>query len=45
MNQSLILEDGDVKIAVVRNTYERAVFHYMHGLDFIGFDNWLMRVT
>ena len=42
MNQSLILEDGDVKIAVVRNTYERAVFHYMHGLDFIGFDNWLM---
>ena len=42
MKQSLILEDGDSKIAVVRNTYERAVFHYMHGLDFIGFDNWLM---
>ena len=42
MNQSLILEDGDIKIAVVRNTYERAVFHYMHGLDFMGFDNWLM---
>jgi len=42
MNQILILEDDDKKIAVVRNTYERAVFHYLHGLNFIGFDNWLM---
>jgi len=39
--QSLILDYNDKQIAVVRNTYERAVFHYMHGLDWIGFDNWL----
>lgn len=38
MNQSLIL-DGN--IAVIRNTYERAVFHYTHSFNYIGFDNWL----
>ena len=41
MNQSLILEYDNQKIAVVRNTYERAVFHYLNGMDWIGFDNWL----
>ena len=41
MNQCLILDYEGQKIAVVRNTYERAVFHYMHSLDWIGFDNWL----
>jgi len=43
MSQSLILNYGDEKIAVVRDTYERAVWSYMHGLDFIGFDNWLLQ--
>jgi hypothetical protein len=42
MSQSLILEYGDEKIAVVRDTYERAVWNYIHSLDFIGFDNWLL---
>ena len=41
MNQVLILEVGSTKIGVVRNPYERAVFHYMHGLNWIGFDNWI----
>ena len=41
MNQSLILKHDNKKIAVVRNTYERAVFHYMHSMDWVGFDTWL----
>lgn len=41
MNQVLILETGNERIGVIRNPYERAVFHYMHGLDWIGFDKWI----
>ena len=41
MNQVLILEIGSTKIGVIRNPYERAVFHYMHGLNWIGFDKWI----
>ena len=45
MNQVLILETDSEKIGVIRNPYERAVFHYMHGLDWIGFDRWLQMGT
>lgn len=41
MNQELILQSGNETIGVIRNSYERAVFHYLHGLNWIGFDKWL----
>jgi len=42
MSQSLILTYEGEDIAVVRDTYERAVYEYMQSYDFIGFDNWLL---
>jgi len=39
--QELILTYEGKDIAVVRNSYERAVACYLQGMDWIGFDTWL----
>ena len=39
--QELILTYEGKDIAVVRNSYERAVACYLQGMDWIGFDIWL----
>lgn len=43
MNQSLLLNYDNKTIGVVRNPYERVVSLYMQGLDYIGFDKWLVK--
>ena len=42
MSQSLILTYDGEDIAVVRDTYERAVSCYLNSFDYIGFDKWLV---
>lgn len=44
MKQSIILTSNKGKsIGVLSNTFERAAYHYLHDLDYIGFDNWLLK--
>lgn len=44
MKQSIILTSNKGKtVGVISNTFERAVYHYLHDLDYIGFDNWLVK--